>query len=93
MRVWRGLVVGAYGSGHLRVFSVDHRRREVALTIEVAAHAKWITALDIAPESGLILSVSEDSFAKVWQLSGSPDNLVSMILLVMSVRYCVDYAV
>ncbi|CAH1404662.1 unnamed protein product [Nezara viridula] len=88
VEVWRGLVVAAYGSGHIRVFSVDHRRREVTLSIEIAAHAKWITALDIAPESGLVLSVSEDSFAKVWQISGTQDNVVVVHRFSSQVKDC-----
>lgn len=66
--MWKGFLAAGYGSGHIRLFSINENRREVSLSVEVAAHAKWITALDIAPESGFILSVSEDSFAKVWHV-------------------------
>jgi hypothetical protein len=48
-----------------------------SLLCEVAAHARWITAIDVALESGYFLSVSEDSFARVWQIS-KDDGRVSL---------------
>ncbi|BES96294.1 WD domain, G-beta repeat [Nesidiocoris tenuis] len=69
IKMWKGVLAAGYGSGHIRLFSINDNRREVSLAVEVAAHAKWITALDVAPESGFILSVSEDSFAKVWHVT------------------------
>ncbi|PSN29976.1 hypothetical protein C0J52_25382 [Blattella germanica] len=65
VKLWRGHILCGYGSGHIRIFSVEYH----SLTCEVAGHARWITAIDIAPETGYFLSTSEDSFAKVWQLS------------------------
>ena len=39
------------------------------MLVEVAAHARWITALDLAPDSGRLLSVGEDSIVRVWQIA------------------------
>lgn len=39
------------------------------MLVEVAAHARWITALDLAPDSGRLLSVGEDSLVRVWQIT------------------------
>lgn len=64
----------AYGSGHIRVFGTQ----TWSLVCEVAAHARWITAIDVALETGHFLSVSEDSFARVWQISRE-DGRVSLI--------------
>ncbi|XP_024083596.1 WD repeat-containing protein 54-like [Cimex lectularius] len=68
IQIWRNILITGYGSGHIRLFSINENRREVTLSAEVCAHAKWITAIDVAPESGFVLSVSEDSFAKIWQI-------------------------
>lgn len=63
--MWKDFILCAYGSGHIRVFGTQ----TWSLICEVAAHARWITATDMALETGYFLSVSEDSFAKVWQIS------------------------
>lgn len=68
------MVIAAYGSGHIRMFLV----REPILLCEVAAHARWITALDVAPESRLALTVAEDSFVRVWQIEKNADEVVSI---------------
>lgn len=81
--MWKGVLAAGYGSGHIRLFSINDNRREVSLAVEVAAHAKWITALDVAPESGFILSVSEDSFAKVWHVT-KKDSLVGQVVETIS---------
>ena len=46
---WRGLIVASYGDGHLRVFDMETGR----MYVEVAAHARWINALDVA-RNGLV---------------------------------------
>ncbi|KAJ9585110.1 hypothetical protein L9F63_020550, partial [Diploptera punctata] len=65
MKLWRDYILCAYGSGHIRIFNIV----TLSLVSEIAGHARWVTAIDIAPETGLFLSVSEDSFAKVWKIS------------------------
>lgn len=72
--LWEGMVVAAYGSGHIRLFSTV----EPSLLCEVAAHARWITALDVASSANLFLSVSEDSFVRVWEIDCG-DRVVSVI--------------
>ncbi|XP_077992745.1 WD repeat-containing protein 54-like [Glandiceps talaboti] len=57
-------VAGAYGSGHIRIFDVNSGNVQV----EICAHAKWINAMDIAPSAGLLVSASEDSFVRVWEV-------------------------
>lgn len=61
------MIIAAYGSGHIRLFSTS-TSSEPQLLVEVAAHARWITALDVAMDEGTVLSVSEDSFVKVWDI-------------------------
>jgi hypothetical protein len=72
--MWKDFILCAYGSGHIRVFGTQ----TWSLICEVAAHARWITATDMALETGYFLSVSEDSFAKVWQIS-KEDGRVSLL--------------
>ncbi|XP_063233194.1 WD repeat-containing protein 54-like [Bacillus rossius redtenbacheri] len=71
LKLWGGLVIAAYGSGHVRTFRADSGR----CVSEVAAHARWVSALDVATERGYLLTVGEDSFAKVWQIAGSGSKI------------------
>jgi WD40 repeat protein len=73
--MWKDFILGAYGSGHIRVFGIQ----TLSLICEIAAHARWITATDIAPDTGYFLSASEDSFVKIWQIS-TEDGRVSHYL-------------
>ncbi|XP_076372673.1 WD repeat-containing protein 54-like isoform X1 [Tachypleus tridentatus] len=70
---WKELVMVGYGSGHIRLFNITTGNK----TAEITAHASWITAVDIALESGLAISVSEDSFVRVWQLKNDGSPVVS----------------
>ena len=47
---YKELVIGAYGSGHIRMFDVQSGQ----LKVEVCAHAQWINALHLAPTTGLV---------------------------------------
>ncbi|XP_033114528.1 WD repeat-containing protein 54-like [Anneissia japonica] len=58
------LVIGGYGSGHIRIYSSSTGD----LQTEICAHAKWINAIDVAPDSNLLLTSSEDSFVRLWAL-------------------------
>ncbi|XP_071792598.1 WD repeat domain 54-like [Asterias amurensis] len=64
-----GLVIGGYGSGHIRVFDA----MKGVLVSEICAHAKWIHSIDIAPTAGLLLSTSEDTFVRVWSIAKDGD--------------------
>lgn len=62
-----GLLVATYGSGHLRVFDLASGQ----IRAQATAHARWITALDVAVDSGLVLTAGEDARVKVWSLTDS----------------------
>lgn len=66
------MVVAAFGSGHLRIYEAAN----LALRTEVAAHSRWITGLDVASDSLLLVSCSEDSTFSVWQLNSEEENKV-----------------
>lgn len=62
---WDTLVMAAFSTGHLRTFSIQ---TGVQLS-EICAHARSITAVDIATRAGLALSASEDGFVRIWDLN------------------------
>ncbi|XP_070541054.1 WD repeat-containing protein 54-like [Ptychodera flava] len=63
--LFSGFVAGAYGSGHIRIFDANTG----SLHVEICAHAKWINSMDVAPSVGLLVTASEDSFVRVWEVS------------------------
>ncbi|XP_005088939.1 WD repeat-containing protein 54 [Aplysia californica] len=62
--VWKDVVVGGFSSGHIRVYNAASG----TLGAEVTAHARSINAVHVACESGMLLTVSDDTFLKIWQL-------------------------
>lgn len=62
--LWKGVIVAGYASGHLRLFNANTGR----MGAEVTAHARCINAVDVASESGLVLTVSDDAFFRLWQI-------------------------
>lgn len=64
-KVAKGVVIAGYGSGHIRIFSIPSG----AIVAEATAHAGWITGMDLASVSGLLITSSEDGFIRVWQMS------------------------
>ncbi|XP_062503310.1 WD repeat-containing protein 54-like [Corticium candelabrum] len=73
--LWNNLVVGGYGSGHIRIFSTETGK----IRAEIAAHARWIHALDVASETGLLISCSEDTLVRVWKLPRVGEAEVHML--------------
>ena len=57
----QGIVAAGFGSGHIRLFSIPDGR----LVCEIAAHNGWITGMDLASQSGLLLSCAEDGYVRV----------------------------
>ncbi|XP_048365147.1 WD repeat-containing protein 54 [Sphaerodactylus townsendi] len=70
VKLWNGVIVAGYGSGQIRLYEAASG----TLRAEVAAHARWIYALDLAPLSGKLLSAAEDSFVAVWELMFNLDT-------------------
>ncbi|XP_054168647.1 WD repeat-containing protein 54-like [Oppia nitens] len=64
LAIYNNYVCAGYGSGHLRFFDIQNK----VLICEISGHSKWITSINICPQSGRLLSTSEDSFVRVWQL-------------------------
>ncbi|XP_077157508.1 WD repeat-containing protein 54 [Paroedura picta] len=70
VRLWNGVIVAGFGSGQIHLYEAASG----ILRAEVAAHARWICALDVAPLSGKLLSGAEDSFVQVWELTYNLDT-------------------
>ncbi|PKU46789.1 wd repeat-containing protein 54 [Limosa lapponica baueri] len=70
VKLWNGVVAAGYGNGQIRLYEAATG----LLRAEVNAHARWIYALDLAPETGKLLSGAEDSFVHVWKLSRNLDT-------------------
>ena len=51
MCLYKDLIIGGFATGHIRVFSASTG----ALLIEACAHARWISAMDMSLESGLVM--------------------------------------
>ncbi|WAR22423.1 WDR54-like protein [Mya arenaria] len=64
LAIWKGILVAAFGNGQIGVYDLATGR----LGAMVDAHARWINAIDIAKDSGLCVSASQDSYVRVWQL-------------------------
>lgn len=61
--MWKDIVVGGYGSGHIRIFSVTTGK----MAAEVAAHARWINSVDVSPDTGLVQSsYRENSYFSIY---------------------------
>ncbi|NXN40201.1 WDR54 protein, partial [Rhinoptilus africanus] len=70
VKLWNGVVAAGYGNGQILLYEAATG----LLRAEVNAHARWIYALDLAPETGKLLSGAEDSFVHVWKISRNPDT-------------------
>lgn len=62
--MWKNVIVAGFGNGQIRLYSAETGK----LAAQVNAHARWVTALDVASDNGMLLSASEDSYVRVWQL-------------------------
>ncbi|XP_045131912.1 WD repeat-containing protein 54-like [Portunus trituberculatus] len=76
LAVWSGQVLAGFLSGHLKIFNMLNGR----ILAEVCAHARCITGLDVARDSGMVVTAGEDSFMRVWQLHPSrPDHPIEHV--------------
>lgn len=65
----RDWLITTYGSGLIRLYNVIKETPiSLILSIEIAAHARAITGYDISEKNEYLLTVSEDSYAKIWHL-------------------------
>jgi len=50
---YKDFIIGGFATGHIRVFSASSG----AVCIEACAHARWISAMDICLEAGLVRQI------------------------------------
>lgn len=70
VQLWQGIVAAGYGNGQVRLYDAGTG----ALHIQISAHARTISALDLAPEVGKLLSAAEDTFVHIWKLNRNPES-------------------
>lgn len=58
------IIVAGYMTGHIRMFRAD----TVDLAMEVTAHTRMITGIDIHPTDNVFVTCSEDHFVQIWTL-------------------------
>ena len=56
-----GIVIAGFGSGHVRIMSLTTG----TIIAEIAGHAGWITGMDLASASGLLITSAEDGYVRV----------------------------
>ncbi|XP_021510401.1 WD repeat-containing protein 54 isoform X1 [Meriones unguiculatus] len=70
VQLWQGIVAAGYGNGQVRLYEATTG----TLHVQISAHARSISALDLAPEVGKLLSAAEDTFVHIWKLNRSPET-------------------
>lgn len=72
-----GLLVVGYGCGTIRIFDpaikITNGDAEdlLPMIVQVSAHARCVTSMSAAKDADLVLSVSEDSWIRVWKVNSS----------------------
>eukprot|EP00003_Mantamonas_plastica_P031184 TRINITY_DN799_c0_g1_i1.p1 TRINITY_DN799_c0_g1~~TRINITY_DN799_c0_g1_i1.p1 ORF type:complete len:365 (-),score=99.48 TRINITY_DN799_c0_g1_i1:1479-2573(-) len=68
-------VIAGYTSGHIRVFSIKQQR----MIVEIAAHARAVSALSMHPSESQFATVGEDTAVFVWTLPDEQGENMSVI--------------
>ncbi|XP_012307599.1 WD repeat-containing protein 54 isoform X2 [Aotus nancymaae] len=70
VQLWQGIIAAGYGNGQVHLYEATTGN----LHVQINAHARAISALDLAPDVGKLLSAAEDTFVHIWKLSRSPES-------------------
>ncbi|XP_050534207.1 WD repeat-containing protein 54-like isoform X2 [Daktulosphaira vitifoliae] len=71
----KNIIAVGYTNGMIRIFdkasriSIDDNEDKLPLSIQISAHARSVTSISFAKDADLLLSVSEDSWIRVWKSS------------------------
>jgi hypothetical protein len=60
-------IIAAFGTGHVRVFSLDSH----SVAVEICAHARPVIALHVHPSLPLAVTASEDGWLRCWSLASA----------------------
>lgn len=72
-----GLIAVGYGCGTIRVFDPtikitgNDAEDQLPTVVQVSAHARCITSMSAAKDADLLLTVSEDSWIRVWKVNST----------------------
>jgi len=69
--------VFAFACGHIRIF---HAIKNY-LMVEIAAHSRWINAIQIHPDKPILACCAEDTHVTVWTLPTDKHPQVSSLLV------------
>ncbi|XP_006881055.1 PREDICTED: WD repeat-containing protein 54 [Elephantulus edwardii] len=70
VQLWQGIVAAGYGNGQVRLYEANTG----TLHAQISAHARAVCALDLAPDTGTLLSAAEDTVVHIWKLSRGPES-------------------
>lgn len=72
-----GLMAVGYGCGSIRMFdpavrlSNNDAEDQLPVIVQASAHARCITSMSAAKDMDLLLTVSEDSWIRIWILTST----------------------
>jgi hypothetical protein len=64
VRMRRGVLLTAHASGQVRLYDLANK----CIMAQIAAHARWINALEVHPARDMFATASEDATISVWRL-------------------------
>ncbi|CAF0776243.1 unnamed protein product [Adineta steineri] len=70
LAIWNNCIAASYANGMIRFFDPENAQ----MCGSINAHARCINAID-CNEQGLLASVSDDCYVRIWKLSGDAENL------------------
>jgi hypothetical protein len=72
-----GIMAVGYGCGTIRMFDPtvklieEDAEDQLPMVVQMSAHARCVTSMSAAKDADLLLSVSEDSWIRVWKISST----------------------
>jgi len=72
-----GLMAVGYGCGTIRIFDPTVKlmngdaEDQLPMIVQMSAHARCVTSMSAARDADLLLSVSEDSWIRVWKINST----------------------
>ncbi|CAF2983912.1 unnamed protein product [Rotaria socialis] len=70
LSMWNNCIVASYANGMIHLFDPENAQ----ICGSIAAHARCINAID-CNEQGLLASVGDDCYVRIWKLSGDAESL------------------
>ncbi|CAF1066577.1 unnamed protein product [Adineta ricciae] len=70
LAMWKNCIIASYANGMIQIFDVENAQ----IVGSITAHSRCINAIDCNDE-GLVASVSDDCYVRVWQLTGDAEDL------------------